>query len=51
MFSIDTLYTLGLRSIAKDSGSSDEDTVELDDSAGKNRAFTVQVGLGFPIGK
>ena len=45
MFSIDTLYTLGLQSIGKDT--SDEGIVDDDV---KNRAFTVQVGLGFPIG-
>lgn len=44
--SIDALYTLGLRSIAKDTG--DED-LELGEG-GKNRALTVQIGLGFPIG-
>ena len=44
--SIAALYTLGLQSIAKDY---DDEDIELDEG-GKNRALTVQIGLGFPIG-
>ncbi len=50
--SLDLLYTLGLQSINHSGEGSDaSDDFDDDFDEVKNRAFTIQVGLGFPFGR